>query len=97
MNAFAVMSKVENPALNEAVEEKFPGASLKLAENTWLVAAKGLTTREVAETIGAKRGGISGVVVARIDSYSGFASRDIWEWLKVKSAETPDGDEFDRG
>jgi hypothetical protein len=95
MNAFAVMSKAENPALDAAVEKEFPGTHLKLASNTWLVTAKGLTTREVSEKIGVKPGGISGVVVAKIDSYFGFASRDIWEWLKVKTEETPGEHQFD--
>ncbi len=93
MNPFAIMSVTENPALNMAVEREFPGASLKLAPNTWLVAARGLTTREVSEKVGVMPEGISGVVVVKIEGYFGFAPRNIWEWLKVKTTEAPGGQE----
>lgn len=79
------MSKQHDPQLGAAIKAQYPEACFSVAPNIWFVAAGALTTREVCEKLNIKPGGIKGAVVASIENYFGYASGDIWEWLKVKS------------
>jgi hypothetical protein len=93
MIAFAVMSVAPNPALDQMVLDAFKDAHFQISANIWLVAARGMTSREVSERLNVKPGGIGGVVVVKIDGYFGLASREIWEWLNVKTSEAAIGEE----
>jgi hypothetical protein len=87
MAAFAVISLAANPALQARIIESYPNSFHILAPNAWLVAAGGVTTQEICTTLTIQPGGISGAIVLKIDSYYGFASKAIWEWLAVKATE----------
>lgn len=84
-----VLSFVPNPALNAGVATAYAGSSsLALSPTAWLVADSGaLTTKDVCEKLNIKTGGISSAMVVKVESYFGFASPNIWEWLKIKAAE----------
>lgn len=72
--------------LKEKVEEQFLDNYYTIDEDKWLVAAEGLTTKDVAAKLGmAKTGGTRGIVIS-IAGYNGLAPADIWEWLKAKAS-----------
>jgi hypothetical protein len=50
--------------------------------DTWLVRFGG-TTRELAERLGIRQGDSGPGLVVSISGYSGRASNDLWEWLKL--------------
>ena len=89
MAAFAIISQVPNPALQARIMETYPNAFHVVSPSiAWLVAANGVTTQEVSTALTIMPGGIDGAIVLKIDSYYGFASKAVWEWLAVKATET---------
>jgi hypothetical protein len=88
MAAFAIISQSPNPALQARIIEIYPNAYHTVSATAWLIAASGVTTQEICTALTIQSGGISGVIVLKIDSYYGFASKAIWEWLAVKATET---------
>jgi hypothetical protein len=58
----------------------------ELTDDTWLVAYEG-TTRQLAEHLGIRGGNTGSGLVLQAATYSGRASNDLWEWLRVWSAE----------
>lgn len=88
MAAFMVVSLVPNPALNASVAAAYAGSSsLALSPTAWLVSDTGITTKDVCDKLNIKEGGISGALAVKVESYFGFASPNIWEWLKGKIVE----------
>lgn len=87
MAAFAIVSTVPNEALGAEIATAYETTHLVLSNSTWLIADTGRTSQEVSEHLKIKAGGFSNVLVLRIETYFGFASPAIWEWLKVKGAE----------
>lgn len=84
MSVFTVISTRDNTAsLEEAVTRSFPDDHYMLTDNVWLVSSP-RTARQVAETIGATKGGtLSGVVVLQAaPAYYGLANTDVWDWLR---------------
>jgi hypothetical protein len=53
-----------------------------LRGDTWFVSYRG-TTKELAEMLGIRQGETGSGVVVSIENYSGRASNDLWEWLKL--------------
>ena len=84
---FAVVSIAPNQALETAIAKSYAAANHRISQTAWLVADVGVTTEEVCQKLGVKSGGISGTVVFKIENYYGYASKSIWEWLKVKGSE----------
>jgi hypothetical protein len=72
----------KNPAaiLTRIQELKLPYHSLQ--DDVWLIAYNG-TTREMAEVLGVRDGSVGTGIVSAINSYSGRAAQEVWEWLKV--------------
>ena len=79
---FAVIALKNAPALAAKIRD-MELTSLSLTDDSWL-AVYGGTTREFAEALGIRSGeiGVAGLVVP-VENYSGRASSDVWEWLKV--------------
>lgn len=93
MEFFAIISTVaENPQLAEAVRATYPDAHVEVGPQSWVVGDRGRTSQEVCAKLGIKTStspgtGTEDAFVVRFDSYYGFAPRNIWEWLSVKSKE----------
>ena len=87
MPIFAVMGLEDPTALAGKVKEQFPNDHYAVDSDKWFVVANGKTASAVAQQLGmAKAEGLSGIVVT-VGGYNGFASTDIWEWLKVKGTQ----------
>jgi hypothetical protein len=87
MAAFSVISLSPNPELDKAIATAYAGAYLALSATAWLVADTGVTTKDVCDKINVRHGGITRVIVTKIESYFGVAPPNIWEWLKIKIVE----------
>jgi len=89
MPIFTVFSRHFDPDLTKAIEREFPREKDRydFSSTAWLLSTTG-TPSEIAEKLGVKKGGISGVVVMRsTNSYFGVASADLWDWIKARIEE----------
>ncbi len=67
--------------------EKLPEHSFyELTDDSWLVAYEG-STRQLAEHLGIRSGDTGSGLVVEAAAYSGRATNDLWDWLKVRSGE----------
>lgn len=84
MSIFAVLSKNENPILEQRIEAEFPDNYYKFSSSQWFVSFDG-TSKDVSDKLGvtSKEDPISAVIVD-IASYWGRSSLDLWDWLKQK-------------
>jgi hypothetical protein len=85
MTIFAVIAPDPDPKLEPAVREAFPDSFYKINPSQFLVSAAKLTTNQVAEKIGAPNGGVGRVLIARISTYTGWHTKDMWEWLAAQT------------
>jgi hypothetical protein len=89
MPIFAVMGLKNQTALAAKIEEEFPEDHYTLDSDKWfVVAGNGTTSVAVAAKLGLAKGVDNpwGVVVT-VGGYNGFASTDLWEWLKAKGTQ----------
>jgi hypothetical protein len=70
--------------LHEAIQAKYPADNYRISSSTWIVAT-GSPIGNVAKALGISEKGEIGGILLRISNYSGFASADIWDWLRTKS------------
>jgi len=84
MFVFSVICLQPNTALDENVEKIYPGNHLRISPTVWFVADSGVTTQDVCAKLDVKSGGLSGIIVLKVETFNGFAPRNIWEWLQVK-------------
>ena len=85
MAVFAVYIDEADPAVViDRLTEHYPD-SLQIDDNLYLIRDDTIA-RNIATTLGIKGEGrdLSGVVFKLNSSYSGFASRAIWDWLTLK-------------
>ena len=55
---------------------------LAIKSDAWMLVYGG-TSRELGDTLGIRNGEVGTGMVFAVNNYSGRASPDIWEWLKV--------------
>ena len=79
---FVVVATKGADRVRQAVEARPPDTYFEVKFDTWLVFFDG-TTRKLAEDLGIRNGANGSGLVAPITGYSGRASSDMWEWLKV--------------
>ena len=90
MNVFAVVftgAAGESETFERALNAEFPNA-YRLTSSAFLVRSDRLSS-QIAESIHIKGESrqFTGVVFKINRSYSGFTSRDLWEWLDEAAAE----------
>ena len=82
MQIFMVISTGTANQVEKHLDETVPGKFYSVKEGVWLAAFDG-TTQQLSEKLGI-RDGVSGAgLVTPISNYSGRASADLWEWLKI--------------
>jgi hypothetical protein len=87
MAAFVVISLIPNAPLGAKIVSVYPTAHLPLTPMVWLVSDVGVTTKDVCDKIDIKADGFASAVVVKVESYFGFASPHVWEWLKTKTVD----------
>ncbi|HVA17505.1 MAG TPA: hypothetical protein VMV59_07305 [Candidatus Dormibacteraeota bacterium] len=86
MTVFAIVN-VGNPlAVEAALVANFPGDFLQLSPTEWLVAARGVTAKDVSDKLGISEGKSNGIVFTTA-GYFGRAPNNVWEWIGVKIAQ----------
>jgi len=84
MAIFAVIGLGDATALAGKIENNFPDDYYAIERDKWFLVADGVTAKNITERLGInKTGGIRGIVIT-VGGYNGFASGDMWEWLRVK-------------
>ena len=86
MSVFAVVFTGSDEEIAASVKEHFPDA-YRMTDSTFLVCSD-LLSSQVAELVGIKgeQRRFTGAVFKTNHSYSGFTSRDLWEWLERAEA-----------
>ena len=85
MAIFVVLGLGETTALTSNIKNSFPDDYYEVDQDKWLVSTVGTTAKDIALKLGMDRTQkISGMVIT-FGGYYGFASKDIWEWLKAKA------------
>lgn len=81
MSVFAVVFTRPHAEIEASVKEHFPDA-YQMTDSTFLVRSDNLSS-QIAESVGIKGANrrFAGAVFKINHSYSGFTSRDLWEWL----------------
>lgn len=90
MTVFAAISPSDNPKLAQAVAEKYgDGNHYALAPGQFLIFAPNITSNQLKGVLGIDKGDLGRVLILRVTNYSGWHSRDMWEWLSTHLAEPP--------
>lgn len=84
MTVFAIIATRPSDKLEANINAKFPNDCRKLSENAWLVSASG-TAQEMSGALDINGGkSDASAIVLSTAGYFGWASTDIWEWIKAK-------------
>ena len=82
MPVFLIVSEKDSPDLHAEIERVFPDKSFALSGDQWLVDAEE-TTKDMHKELGIGEGRYGRVVVFKIDGYSGYHRKSLWEWLQL--------------
>lgn len=85
MGIYIIIPTGEKTAIDKAVLENFGAESFRLPNGENLVVFDG-TSKELSDKLGISDGHVGGALVVGMNGYFGWASKDIWEWIQVKSA-----------
>ena len=84
MPTFLITSDQPSPSLEEKIKEMHPEHYYVMGGNIWLVDAE-QTTEDLAASLGIRSGKFGKAAVFKVDGYSGFHKKDLWEWLTLPS------------
>jgi hypothetical protein len=90
MQVFAVFHLSNPTVVAEAIRTRFPNDHYALGNNEWLVASNGVTSKEIGDVLGISDGRNGYGIVVAMNSYWGWATNNIWEWVSLKKAQ-PNG------
>jgi hypothetical protein len=85
MTIYAAISPGDNEPLGAVVAEKFPDGWFKIAPGQYLISTAKLTTAQVSERLGIPGGSLGRVIIMHIVNYTGWHSKDMWEWLSAQT------------
>jgi hypothetical protein len=91
MTVFAVIAPTLDVRLERAVSTRFSnGRYYKITPQQFLVDGGEFTTQQVADALSVPGGNVGTVMVLRVTNYTGWHSKDMWEWLEIHSARGAD-------
>jgi hypothetical protein len=90
MAVFAVFSPPDEVRIDDAIPDVFPNAFYKVAAGQFLVSVNKMTARQIAEKLGAYSAAVGRVLVVRGDSYAGWHSKNLWEWVTTQTDSSTD-------
>ena len=79
MSVFAVVLTEPTEHTKRRIESSYPNYH-ELTSDVFLVSSDELT-KDIKEKIGIGADGVDGIVFRLNNIYSGYTSRDTWEWL----------------
>ena len=87
MAIFALLGDGTNGEFARIVKEKYPGSYFEIIPGQIVISASKTTSREVAEYLGTKEGGLGQVVIFSIASWYGWHRKDLWDWIQAKTSD----------
>jgi hypothetical protein len=96
MTIFAILLPTPQPRLVESIKTAYPNDFFQLTDTQWLVSAFG-TVMEVSAKIGVadpnnrQKPAIGSAVIFATTSYYGRAPTPVWDWIKAKLEQRPNG------
>lgn len=87
MTTFAVYLRTGSDLAAQRIQSEYPDDSLNLSHDLWLVSSEE-TSQEVAERLqirSEERNPATSGIVFRVENWSGFADKSVWEWLGAKN------------
>jgi hypothetical protein len=87
MIVFAVINANKPVNLESAIIRNFPEDHLKISGTEWLIAARGMTAKDVSDKLGITDGSNGSAIIFTTANYYGRAPNNVWEWLSVKLAQ----------
>ena len=86
---FAMFDVNNRARVQKRLEESFPDDFLPVGSQAFLVAASGITTRQLADRLGLStpnslQPSQTGIVVP-VTTYWGLHNTDVWEWIAAKT------------
>jgi hypothetical protein len=96
MTIFAVLFPLPQPKLVDAIKLAYPNNWYSLSDTQFLVSSAG-TAMEVSAKIGVadpndrQKPATGSAVIFATNSYYGRAPTPLWEWVKAKLENPPDG------
>jgi hypothetical protein len=92
MAIYAAITTPDNELLGPAVEAQFPESNFMVADGQYLISTPRLTTNQVSQRLGVPGGALGKVIVMHVANYTGWHSKDMWEWLAAQAKPNPGAD-----
>jgi len=89
MAVFAVIAPTPNERLEAAVKLRFPDRWFVIAPGQYLVSADRAVPTQVMEKLGLTGGGLGRAIILQVTSYTGWHTKDIWDWIAAQTAPPP--------
>jgi hypothetical protein len=86
MPIFYVTALTNKQGVKDAVKKQDPGA-YELRDDSWFLKFDG-TTHGLGEALGINTAAVGTGIVLPVTNYSGRASADLWEWLRLRMTAT---------
>ncbi len=85
MQVFAVFGVSSSDVIAKALAEHYPNDHLEVEGDSFLVAAAGVTSKDLATRLGIEPGADSLAIVAPVYQFWGCHHANVWEWINVKA------------
>lgn len=79
-----VVAAQDEAKIAPAIQAIYPSDHIKVWDGLWLVSDESATAEQVSDKLGIRNGARGLAIVASINGYYGYASKNVWEWLAVK-------------
>ena len=84
MTVFVVLNVSDPDKVGEALKTNFGENYLQISSGEWLVAASGLTAKDISDKLGISEGTSGSAIIFTTAGYWGRAPNNIWEWIGAK-------------
>jgi len=87
VTVFAIINASNPASLMSALKTVFPSDHLQISSSEWLVAARGMTAKDISDKLGITDGTSGSAIVFTTAGYFGRSPNNVWEWLSAKIAQ----------
>ncbi len=84
MTVFVVLNASHPIKVGQALKTNFGENYLQISSGEWLVAASGLTAKDISDKLGISEGTNGSAIIFTTAGYWGRAGNNIWEWIGTK-------------
>lgn len=84
MTVFAIINASHPSSIQAALTANFAGDFLQISPTDWLVAARGMTAKDISDKLEVTEGKSGAAIIFTTAGYFGRASDQVWQWLAAK-------------